>query len=97
MILLAVSLFGLTIFADISWLAVIDSTGRITLRFYEKLRTQVVKVRNERAEVRQATVAQQKRKEIVATKAKAVEKRIPPSIQMPKPKPEAAPQYPQLT
>lgn len=91
LILLAVSLFGLTIFADISWLSVIDTTGALSLRLYEWIRARVVAALKEREENRQANVAQQRRKEVVATKAKAQEKRIPPSIQMPKPVPAAAP------
>ncbi len=91
LILLAVSLFGLTIFADISWLAVIDGTGQITLRLYGWLRSKVVDYRARKAENRTASEAQQRRKEVVANKTKAVEKRIPPSIQMPRPTARAAP------
>ncbi|MDM3871948.1 DNA translocase FtsK 4TM domain-containing protein [Porticoccus sp. W117] len=83
LVLLAVALFGLTIFADISWLALIDGLGRISLLSYDWLRSRVVEMRNNRQEARQASEAQQARKEKVAKKVKAAEKRIPPSIQMP--------------
>lgn len=91
LILLSVSLFGLTIFADISWLALIDGTGRVTLRVVVWLRRKIVDYRANQAEKRTASVAQQRRKEVVANKSRAVDKRIPPSIQMPKPTPKAAP------
>jgi len=85
LILLAVVFFGLTIFADISWLAVIDKTGDISVRLYEIIRAKVVAYVKKRAEEKQSQQALQARKEIVATKTKAKGKRIAPSIQMPIP------------
>jgi S-DNA-T family DNA segregation ATPase FtsK/SpoIIIE len=89
LILLAVVFFGLTIFADISWLALIDKTGEISLRVYEVIRSKLVAYLKKRAEQKQSQQASPKRPEIVATKAKAAEKRMPPSIPIPRPSPEA--------
>ena len=91
LVLLAVSLFGLTIFADISWLALIDRLGGISLRSYDWLRGRIVDAHSDRQEARKSVQAQQLRKEKVAKKTKAAEKRMPPSIQMPKAQPQSAP------
>ncbi|TNF07954.1 MAG: cell division protein FtsK [Gammaproteobacteria bacterium] len=80
LILLAVFLFGLTVFTDLSWLAVIDGAGRLTLRGVERIRQSVSNYRVRREENRQAEVAQQHRKEVKAKRAEKEASRIPPTI-----------------
>ncbi|WIO75633.1 DNA translocase FtsK 4TM domain-containing protein [Porticoccaceae bacterium LTM1] len=91
LILFAVALFGLTIFTDLSWLAVIDGTGRLTLRLADLIRSRIVEYRKNKEEERTASIASKRRKEKVEKATKEYEKRIPPSIQMPAPQPKAAP------
>ncbi|MEZ5529120.1 MAG: DNA translocase FtsK 4TM domain-containing protein [Porticoccaceae bacterium] len=83
LILLAVFLFGLTVFTDLSWLAVIDGAGRLTLRGVEVMRHNIAGYRLRREESRQAELAQQQRKEVKAKRAEKEATRIPPTIQVP--------------
>jgi len=58
LILLAVFLFGLTAFANISWILVMDNTGRLTIAGLMSIRSNLQRVllkRAERAEVKQST------------------------------------------
>lgn len=58
LILLAVFLFGLTAFANISWILVMDNTGRLTIAGLMSIRSKLQRVllkRAERAEVKQST------------------------------------------
>ena len=80
LILLAVFLFGLTVFTDLSWLAVIDGAGRLTLRGVERLRHVIASYRARREENRQAEVAQEHRKQVKAKRAEKEVGRIPPTI-----------------
>jgi len=58
LILLAVFLFGLTAFANISWISIMDNTGKLTLRGSTQLKVsfhRLMRRRAERAEVKQST------------------------------------------
>ncbi|WP_461480673.1 DNA translocase FtsK [Porticoccus sp.] len=81
LILLAIFLFGLTVFTDLSWLAVIDGAGRLTLRGFEQVRLGFAGYRARREENRQAESAQLRRKEVKAKRAEKDATRIPPTIQ----------------
>lgn len=83
LLLLAVFLFGLTIFTDLSWLALMDEIGRLTLLLITKLQEKWVHYQRERHERNLASEAQQHRREVVAKHAKVEAKRVPPVITEP--------------
>ena len=87
LILVAIFLFGLTVFTDISWLALIENLGRAVSRLNDyiicRLEAREAK-KNERA---QALLAQKHRKEIQETQAKRDVTRQPLNIQPPSQKP----------
>ncbi len=83
LVLLSVFLFGLTVFTDLSWLAMIDGAGRLTLRGFERVRHGIAGYRVRREENRQAEISQQHRKEVKAKRAEKEATRIPPTIQTP--------------
>ena len=81
LILLAIFLFGLTIFTDLSWLALIDSSGRATLRLLDLIQHNIAARKVRRAEEKKTELAQQHRKDIQAKQAEKEALRKPPSIQ----------------
>ena len=88
LILLAVFLFGLTVFADLSWIGLIDRLGIMTLNGYEFIRWKL----NERKRVKEE---QQRSEEALVERQLKVEKsvkknkeRIPPKIQVLKERPQ---------
>ena len=83
LILLAIFLFGLTVFTDLSWMALIDGAGRLTLRGLELVRHSIADYRARREEARHAEVAQSHRREVKAKRAEKEATRIPPTIQTP--------------
>lgn len=86
-LLLAVFLFGLTVFADISWLAVIDGLGAGALRLYEWLRSRIAEHQARKEEQKVAREAAKKRHVEVETRSRRVKERAAPIIQAPPPKP----------
>ncbi len=66
LILLAVFLFGITIFTDLSWLGLMDEIGRITLLLLDKVHGRWQQWQRRRAERKAAKAAQQHRREAVA-------------------------------
>ncbi len=90
LILVAVFLFGLTIFADISWLDLIDRLGATTLAGYGFCRRVVVDYLDGRKEKKHAAQVQQLRQDkVVKEKIKKAE-RIPPAIKKPKAPPKTS-------
>lgn len=83
LILVAVFLFGLTIFADISWLGLIDKLGALTLASYEFCRRKIVDYLDARAEKKQAAEAQKLRQDKVDREKIVKAARIPPTIKKP--------------
>jgi len=83
LILIAVFLFGVTIFTDLSWFAVIDAIGRWTLRGWDWLVSRVVTYRRERQQKEVSEQAQRQRLETVEKKQKRTQERKEPSIQEP--------------
>jgi DNA segregation ATPase FtsK/SpoIIIE, S-DNA-T family len=81
LILLAIFLFGLTVFTDLSWLALIDGSGRATLRFLEFIQHTIEARKIRQAEEKKTELAQQHRKQIKANQAEKEALRKPPSIQ----------------
>ncbi len=92
LLLLGLFLFGLTIFADISWFAVMDAIGCRVLQACGWLQARWVQYQRERHEHRLANDAQQHRREVVAQHAKVEARRIPPVItEPPRKKPAPSP------
>jgi S-DNA-T family DNA segregation ATPase FtsK/SpoIIIE len=90
MILLSLFLFGLTVFVDISWIALIDRLGIAAINFYDISRSKLTEwqmARKEKAKSREASMERQVKVEIETKKKKL---RLPPTIQTPKPKPIAS-------
>ncbi|MAR92804.1 MAG: cell division protein FtsK [Pseudomonadales bacterium] len=100
LVLLALFLVGLTMFADVSWIRVIDATGRLSLGFWSwlgSLREKWQTRRDARADL-QAKKAQEKAaKQAVKQRQAALKQeqarqqsRKPPVIELPKPQKEAS-------
>jgi len=83
LLLLAVFLFGLTIFTDLSWLGLMDEIGRLTLVLAAKIQEKWLHYQRLRHERKLANEAQQHRREVVAKHVKVEAKRIPPVITEP--------------
>lgn len=79
-ILIACLLFGLTIFVEISWLAVMDYIGAKALAFYGWSRRNIERMRLQAQEKKQAKAAVQHRREVVKEEKKQVKARKPPKI-----------------
>ncbi len=88
LILLSVFLFGLTAFADISWLGVMDGTGRLTIRgarFISLNWHRMMMRRIQKAEVKQSTRA---RREALERHVEQNQQRPPLVIEAPPPAPK---------
>jgi len=83
LILMAVFLFGVTIFADVSWLAVVDNTGRWTLLGVDWVSRRINHHRQEQEERKLALEAQKTRQEVVEKKAQRISERKEPEIKLP--------------
>ncbi len=81
LILLAIFLFGLTVFADISWLSLIDSLGKYALRANDKLLAFIAARKARREDQLKGEEAQKRRLEVSERRAKKDTERKPPSIQ----------------
>ena len=98
LVLLALFLIGLTMFADVSWIKVIDGTGKLSIAFYEWARTLKerwyerraarVEVNVKKAEEKAAKKAIKQRQEALKKDKAKQEVRKPPVIELPKPKKE---------
>ena len=82
--LLAVWLAGVSLFAGMSWLDVMDRTGRVTLQLFEWITAKIAESRTKRVgrEVKEA------RTEVVREEQRRVAKRAPPKIEPVAPKVE---------
>lgn len=88
LILTAVFLFGVTIFTDLSWLALIDGIGRYTLIAFEWTQNKIETRRQEAEERNRVKEAQQTRQKAVEAKSQRIGVRKEPEIKVP-PKPQA--------
>jgi len=91
LVLLAIFLFGVTIFTDLSWLALMDEVGRLTLLAGERIQRRFQHWQQARAERKAARQSQKQRREAVARQVEKTAKRVPPTITEPAKKPEAKP------
>lgn len=90
MLLLAMLLFGLTIFIEISWFAVMDSLGAGVLSSLAWLKTRLEKWHTRRLEKRQAKQAVAQRREAAKVHIAKEKVKIPPKISAPIQKPKVS-------
>ena len=77
--LLALFLAGITLLTSLSWLWLMDATGRITLQFIAWAQRRVGRF----SELKRATVERKRRETVVKTARKKMESREPPRIEAP--------------
>lgn len=88
LLLVGIFLFGLTIFIDISWFALMDWIGRQITGLMQRVRQRIEQSKKRRSEQRQVAEAVQKRRDSIKEHTKRQESRVPPTITaLPKPKP----------
>lgn len=86
LILMAIFLFGLTIFTDLSWLALIDRLGRWAIIGYEIVTSRIEAYKARKDDKAKAEEAQKRRLAVAEKQALKEVTRKPPSIQQ-QPKP----------
>ena len=88
LLLVASFLFGLTIFVDLSWITLMETTGGMVLVFLSFVRRRIAAWQKHRREQREVAEVVFKRRESVKEHAKKQEQRVPPTITaLPKPSP----------
>ncbi len=88
LILLAVFLFGMTIFADVSWLRLMERLGRWTLNGAQRVRLWCVNAIDRLRDRRQREKALEARKAVIDEHVERSKQRKPPKIKPLKPRPE---------
>ncbi|MEH6587783.1 MAG: DNA translocase FtsK 4TM domain-containing protein [Halioglobus sp.] len=88
LILLAVFLFGMTIFTDLSWLKLMDKLGSWAITYFEKSRAWVSKTVEDLSEKRKRDKAVEARKVVIEQHVEKEKKRKPPKIKPLKPRAE---------
>ena len=87
LILVALFLYGLTLFTGLSWLALFDRVGHWALGSGERLQALTRRKMEQRREQQQVNEISLKREEAVAVEKKRVALRTPPAIETPPPAP----------
>ncbi len=88
LILLALLLFGMTIFTDLSWLKLMDDIGGYSLRFCAFVRARVIRRWQQFKEKKTQQQAQKKRQVVINKQLEKDKTRKPPKIQAMAKKPE---------
>ncbi len=88
LILLAVFLFGMTIFTDLSWLRLMDRLGSLAITYFDKSRTWLLKTIEDLKDKRKKDKAVEARKVVIEQHVEKEKKRKPPKIKPLKPKAE---------
>ena len=88
LILLAVFLFGMTIFTDLSWLRLMDRLGSLAITYFDKSRTWLLKTIENLKDKRKKDKAVEARKVVIEQHVEKEKKRKPPKIKPLKPKAE---------
>ncbi|MBL4782754.1 MAG: DNA translocase FtsK 4TM domain-containing protein [Porticoccaceae bacterium] len=83
LLLLAIFLFGVTVFTDLSWLALVDTCGRLSLQCYNKLQPMIVEFYDKRRDKRNSEAASKSREEVFQQKKRKLDKRKEPRISKP--------------
>lgn len=90
LILVAVFLFGLTVFTDLSWLGLIETIGKTVSKLNDYIAHRLETRAAKKNEAKQALLAQKHRKEAQEIQAKREVTRQPLSIQHPSQKPSTS-------
>ena len=88
LILLAVFLFGMTIFTDLSWLKLIERVGSWSIASFSSIRNRLVSVIDNFRDKRAREKAVEARKMVITEHVEREKKRIPPKIKPPTPRNE---------
>jgi S-DNA-T family DNA segregation ATPase FtsK/SpoIIIE len=88
LILLAVFLFGITIFTDLSWLRMMDRLGAWAIAAFQNARARVIKTYDEFRDRRERDRAVEARKVVIEEHIEKEKKRKPPKIKPLKPRAE---------
>ncbi len=86
LILVAILLFGLTIFTDLSWIALMDRLGAFTLGLADAVKNRIERALRWYSERRSVKAVQNQRREAVVKQIAKQKDRIPPTITAPPPK-----------
>lgn len=90
LVLLAATLFGITVFTGLSWLKLFDSTGKIVVHLWNRSCFLVQIIRGRLKEKRERKISETKREKSLETHKQKAAKRVAPKIQAPTPKPAAS-------
>ncbi len=88
LLLMAMGLFGITIFTDLSWLALMDFIGSKTISFFALISRKLKMYRDNKQEQKEILTNVQARKESVSKQLEQHRQRLPPTISKPFPKPQ---------
>ena len=91
LILMALFLFGLTVFADISWIQLIDRIGSSAIDHSHRFSSYMAERKRNKEELRQSQEALSERQVKVEAVAKSKKQRLPPTIKTPVAKPQVSP------
>lgn len=91
LLLLAVFLFGITVFTDLSWFALMDGLGRMTLQFIDAGSTRWRKFQTSRAEKQKVEQVQKDRRVAIERQVEKQKERVPPKIAAPVKKAKPSP------
>ena len=91
LILMALFLFGLTVFADISWIQLIDRIGSSAIDLSHRFSSYMAERKRNKEELRQSQEALSERQVKVEAVAKSKKQRLPPTIKIPVAKPQVSP------
>lgn len=83
LILVALFLIGVTIFTDLSWIALVEGLGALVLGVFEKVPAWWKARKRRQEEARQKKQAHQKRAKVITEAKKKAETRTPPKIAKP--------------
>jgi DNA segregation ATPase FtsK/SpoIIIE, S-DNA-T family len=90
LILLAVFLFGMTIFTDLSWLRLMDKTGAFAIGCWKRSSSWLKNTLDGRRDKRAMKKEKEKRKVVINEHVEKTKKRKPPKIKALKPKAETS-------
>ncbi|MGH1371572.1 MAG: DNA translocase FtsK [Cellvibrionaceae bacterium] len=91
LLLLSVFLFGITVFTDLSWLALMDSVGRRTLELTDKLKRIWRQYRQKKEEKQKVEKVQKDRRIAIEKQVEKQKERTPPKISQPVKKAKPSP------
>lgn len=82
-LLIAVFLFGLTVFTDLSWFALMDKLGSLTLSAVDKVKSRLRRYRQAKKETQKVEQSQKERRIAIERQVEKQKTRIPPKIAEP--------------